>query len=292
MDVPMAHVPGTAPGAGGRWGPVARRKCWTSETVTDALRERFIECGGAITLGEWDRRGYSPTAPTITATFGGWDAACEAAGFAPPARRKPRWTREVLVALGRDVLKRRGRALTMAEWRAEVGPRPQADLLGRIFGGWDKFWAACGADPPPRKRSCGCKRAWTRERVLGAAAEALREHGRPLRMIEWTALRLRPSRATVIRLMGSWEELWVALGQPPPPAMKWGRDDVAAVMRAVFESRGRVLPEAEWTRENLTPGATTVRRRFGTWRDACEAAMAAAPRDGGGQSDVRSLEPL
>ena len=59
--------------------PVARRKCGTREAVTDALRERFIECGGVITLGEWDRRGYSPMAPTITATFGGWDAACEAA---------------------------------------------------------------------------------------------------------------------------------------------------------------------------------------------------------------------
>jgi Homing endonuclease associated repeat len=109
-----------------------------------------------------------------------------------------------------------------------------------------------------------------------------------------------PSVTTVRQVFGSWNAAVEAAGlRPRRPgesrkaapvrlvrseaqvAVRWSRESTLAAIHAWAESRGRSPSLEQWRRASaMHPSAATVRRLFGSWNAAVEAAGFVARRPG------------
>jgi hypothetical protein len=87
-----------------------------------------------------------------------------------------------------------------------------------------------------------------------------------------------PNATTVREHFGCWEDALRAAGLPPPrrtprSAKHWTDADILDALRAWAAGHGRPPAGVDFTvAPPGAPSATTVRRRFGNWRQALRAA--------------------
>jgi hypothetical protein len=137
------------------------------------------------------------------------------------------------------------------------------------------------AYPVAPTRCCHCGRQkphWTAGRVLEAFREFHAEHGRAPFRREWDKATIStPAAETVREMFGTWTAAVRAAGLEPPLASNtlrsWTRDEVIA---AIFNWRydtGDLPRSHEWAVQTCwRPSEKQVRRLFGSWNAAIEAA--------------------
>ena len=62
-----------------------------------------------------------------------------------------------------------------------------------------------------------------------------------------------------------------------PPSRRWTNDEILGAIRAWVGEHGRPPAWEEWNATNFRPSASTVRRRFGSWRRGLRAAGVSSP---------------
>jgi DNA-binding CsgD family transcriptional regulator len=170
----------------------------------------------------------------------------------------------------------------VAKWERDWPHWPGADTVRRFFGSWSQGLTAAGYPrrPPPelslRERVEAAARLRANGQTLAAIADQLGVHATTV----GTYLRASPCpgcgepvvsarrclRCTLEQARPGWEQheivdairAWVAETGAPPSSTDWG-------------AAGG--PSAKWVRERPRwPGLAVVRRRFGSWEAAIDAA--------------------
>lgn len=198
---------------------------YSDHDVTVAL-QRAARAGVPMTAAAWRSSRRDPSVTAIAARFGGWVAACHAAGV-PLSRSsqaaaaawaaKRRASRGLLPVWLRQCAQGLGGAPSCRQWDS-LGLQPRAQTLRRRFGGWSAVWRAAGI---PYQPQAGQGPAWDACRILVSLRAAHSCSGDIPSQAAWAAAHLRPSVGVMRRAFGSWAGAWAAaLGPgvvPPRP---------------------------------------------------------------------------
>lgn len=131
-------------------------------------------------------------------------------------------------------------------------------------------------------RQCGHLRSsWSREEILVAIREWVREADRPPSSAEWTSINPRwvaevprwPTKAIVVATFGTWNE-GLRLAGCETRGRTWSQEEIIAAFQDWARSRGGRPPAyGDWRKAGTDhPGVTVVADRFGSWRQALIAA--------------------
>lgn len=164
-DAPVGYPGGAAiRRTFGSWATAARQLGWhvkqhrrcTDEEMIGAVRSAAAELGEGFALERYkdisSTRGW-PSATAITARFGSWNAARDAAGI--QIRRQERgWSAERLAVDVRALARRLGRTPMAHEWdqAARQHSWPHSATVARRLGhgSWEQAINAAGLEPRPR----------------------------------------------------------------------------------------------------------------------------------------------
>jgi DNA-binding CsgD family transcriptional regulator len=268
---------------------------WTAERIVAALKDWTRLVGSPPRSYEWApssarvlrresprsrlwaaRHPRWPSTATVARHFGTWNAALSAAGL--PLRRPPAAPasgREERIELAQR-LARSGLGSGEIAAILDVSPRTVRAYLGAGRCVECGTWVVTSAERCP---PCAARRARpperSRERVLDALTAWTRETGRPPTQADWPSLNGTrwPSYMTVTTHFGSWRAALEAAGLRPN-RRQWSREEIVEALRVWTREHGRPPRQHE-----LVYGATglptphTIRRRFGSYAAALEAAL-------------------
>lgn len=277
---------------------------WTSALIIDALREWTCAHGHAPTVSEWNARSSGDTHPnrrTVVNCFGSWRNALHDAGVAarrsarpveppthPPARRMKFTDAEVIAALRREA-ESRGRTPRRTEWKGRPRTEPGVRAVLTHFGSWNDGLRAAGLEVTHQTGM------WTREDVIDALRVDARDRGRTPRRDDWRrAASARPQAGIVEKLFGSWNAGLQAAGlEVSHDPARWTRERVLAALRRRERELGRPPTSSELEHRSGPdcPSAAIVRRRLGSWSNACRELGWEVP-EGGRRGDEEMVAAL
>jgi len=222
-----------------------------------------------------------PSTPTVVRHFGRWNHALSAAGL--PLRRP-----SAAPAAGRaeriELAQRLGAAgAGTADIAAiiDVSTRTVRAYLsaGRCIECGTYVVTAAERCPP-----CAARRARPPERprdeVLDAIRTWARERGRPPTQADWTAPGdpRWPSYVTVTTHFGTWRAALEAAGLRPNRRL-WSHEEIVDALRRWTREHGRPPRQRDLVYgASGLPAPHTIRRRFGSYRAALDAALDLAVR--------------
>lgn len=210
----------------------ANPRRWTREELLDAARTWTAEVGASPTQKDWGpsvagteskwEREFPrwPSSGAVKVVFGGWNAFAEALGRPP---YNPPWRDEEIIEALRRIARGLGRSPTKEELEANASTLgwPSAATVRRRFGSVIAGIDAAGLAP--------ARSFWPRERLIEAAHRFEREQGHPPRGRDWEKASERsPSRATVRKEFGSWDDFLAAAGFGPAPRTRRRRSSPEA----------------------------------------------------------------
>ncbi len=228
-----------------------------------ALQADAAKRGHAPTSGDWTKTASNrPTYALVVRTFGSWSKALAMAGLAEPNRE--RWNQDAIVLSLRAEAARRGKTPTSTEWK-QAGINPSYHTIVSKFGSWAEALETAGLEP-----------GWSKDRIIERLQYETKLHGDPPTKLDWLAQAPgRPGYKTVQGLFGSWTAALEAAGlvAAPPGEIKWTRERVIEALQADAKEHGSHPRACDWRSKG--PGRPTtqvVRRRFGSWASAINAA--------------------
>lgn len=224
-------------------GYPSRRRCWTKQTVIEAIQARQRKRLPLQNVGRHDP-GLSFAASRL---FGSWVDALRAAGVkVQPLRR---WTATSVVE-------------QIQHWHQQGVPvgkiwehdKPLVQAAYAVFGNWRAALAEAGLH--------SVRERWSKERII----RELREHGHTS-----GAKVDRRLYAAAKAYFGGWQNSLVAAGLRRKVTRRkcrsWTNDEIIAAIRA--RHRQGTL-SSTWRDERLL--CTAAQRTFGSWRQALEIA--------------------
>jgi Homing endonuclease associated repeat len=185
------------------------------------------------------------------------------------------WTREEIAEAINDWVAEVGEPPSATAWNPgpdrakkwlDEWPRwPSGPLVRRRFGSWRAAVEASGHKPRHHPASA--------DEVVAALRRDARRLGRPPRQSEWsTADPTRPDSSAVARRFGSWNAGLRAAGLTPV-RRRWEGDDIVAALRDWTAENGQPPLSGDWRQASAEhPSSSAVRRHFGSWQAAIEAA--------------------
>lgn len=117
---------------------------------------------------------------------------------------------------------------------------------------------------PEKRQRTGPK--WSPRSIILALQQSYRLTGY-CSMHRWTREKRNPTVYIIRRSFGSWKAAWQAAGFEVSRHRATAADVVATL-----QSVGTFVPEQEWRDQRRFPSATTIRRVFGSWPAAWQAA--------------------
>lgn len=248
---------------------------WAPASARVLHRESLLSRLWAASHPRW------PSTATVVRHFGGWNRALSAAGL--PLRRGP-----VVPAAGREarieLAHRLGAArvgTTEIASILDVSPRTVRAYLTAGRCADCGTYVVTGAERCPQ---CAARRARpperSREEVLDAIRSWARERGRPPTQADWASPGdvARPSYVTVTTHFGTWRAALEAAGFRPNRRL-WSSEEIVDALRQWTSEHGRPPRQRDLVYgASGLPTAHTIRRRFGSYRAALDAALDLAVR--------------
>jgi hypothetical protein len=190
-------------------------------------------------------------------------------------RRGDRWDRVEIIGALQAWADRRGCSPRQVEWQAASPWHPGSAAVCNAFGGWNAALRRAGLKPVPRSP----RQPWTDGEIISALRRWARRHGRSPIHIDWLrGAPEHPNAQTTCRHFGSWKRALAAAAldptpRPPSRGEPWSTPDLIGALRDATEAQGRPPTSLAWVLAAPEhPCATTVRKRFGTWKAALAAA--------------------
>ncbi len=248
-------------------------KRWTRDAILAVIQNAYHQ-DGYISSYRWMKGKREPHFYTIIHVFGNWHAVWEAAGFDVPRRLPPKAngvTRDLIIRALQNV----GQFESERVWSTHHRT-PSAPAIRKLFGSWQAAWEAAGLWTPPASPA---------DRVLAR----LREMGRYYTEVEWDRAGFKPVSQTIRNNFGSWTAAWEAAGIGPDPSQRrLSRDEVLAILK----ERGIYCTAKSWDNANLRPTSRTIRKLFGSWKDAWKTAGITYPEGSRGVTRQLAIEAL
>jgi lambda repressor-like predicted transcriptional regulator len=241
---------------------------WSEADILQAIRKQH-KAGRDLSYNRMARQMQSLVSAAAY-HFGSYRKAVERAGIDyDEVTRRPRWTRQRIVALIKSA-RRRGEDLhwsAVVSRRDELGKAAFASLQSRLFGRWDRALAAAGLDAQKISKY----RQWNPESIVAE----FRTRGREKRPLNSGAIQSQnPAlHAAAVRHFGSFDAALTAAHLDPVLVRQrksWTRAEVVKSIRAVHRS-GKSLADSSVRRESPAVYGAAV-RLFGTFITARKAA--------------------
>jgi hypothetical protein len=228
---------------------------------------------------EYDELDIHPKSNTITKYFGGWNAAKREAGL-----ETYNYTREDCLESLQEAANRLGHSPTKKEYE-ELGLKPCTGVFDQKFGGWDEAKMEIGLDSRSRV-TC------SEEDCLEAIEDAASILGHPPTSREYLGLDMRPTLHEIKVVFGSWNTAKELLGFDTVPSsheITYSEEDCIKALKQATDQLGVSPTTREYISLGAKPSAKVIKRRFGTWNEAKQAAGLETYMDG--SSDGRYYGP-
>ncbi len=186
------------------------------------------------------------------------------------------WDDAEIIGALRAWADKHGRSPRPSEWVQSGAHHPGTITLCAHFGSWDGALRQAGLEPfePYINR-----KPWDELDTIQALQTWSEQHGKPPWSMEWDhAQPEHPCANTVRERFGRWEDALHAAGLEIPPRRPrgerhWPRQEITKALEDWATQHGRAPTWSEWkTAGPEHPCSCTVRKRFGSWREALEAA--------------------
>ena len=254
---------------------------WTRERVLVALRRDAARRGRTPVRHEWSKAARRrPSASTVAALFGSWNAGLRAAGLDPNAERD-KWTKPTVLEALRRLERKLGRQPTSSDLQRPPVGYPNTAVITRKFGSWRVACRELGWHVEPRMIASD-------EQMLNALRAAAAELGAGFGHEEFKAIsaaRGWPSANAITARFGSWNQAREMAGLPVvrPLERGWTRAQLIRALRAAARRLGRTPMARDWNGMAAQlgwPHSATVIRRVGggSWERAIEEAGLARRR--------------
>lgn len=237
---------------------------WDKPEILAALK-RLRQQGKDLSYNALARRRQSLVSAAAY-HFGSYRKAVERAGIDyASVTRRPRWTKQAIIALVKEARRRdvdlHWSAVTRR--RDELGRAAFASLQPRLFGSWDRALHGAGLDADEVNRY----RKWDKNRIIFDLRARHREH-EPLN--SGAIQREDPGlHAAAVRHFGGYDAALVAARLEPSKVRQRRRWDQPAVLRALKAARkaGQHLSDSAVRREDPALYGAAV-RLFGSFTAA------------------------
>ncbi len=264
---------------------LARPAGWGAEEIVAALRAWAEEHGAPPSGLDWNptedttlqwAREYPrwPATGQVRYTFGSWGQALEAAGL---GTRNRRWDRKSIIAAFHAFAERHNRSPTTAELEGE-NELPSRETIVRHCGSLDAFREALEAQKGAKPANGWLplvNQRWNRKRIVKAIKTFAAEHGRPPTTNDWKrASADHPGVGSVVNHFGSFAAGLAEAGYVAQRTY-WDRDRIVAAINSHLSEHGELPTPRGWLTRDPTgarPALHNVRRHFGSWANALEAA--------------------
>jgi hypothetical protein len=285
-------------------GDVQRMRCWIdreSAGRTDATRAETHELNrllrswfssiaidvrpAAVEIVATRRQASPPVAITVVLDRATWSRLapgghCQLA----PANA---WAEPEILGALQAWADQHARSPRRIEWKLASPEHPSALTVCSVFGNWNGALRKAGLPPVARP----ARHPWSDAEIVAALRAWATQHGRAPSHLDWVlGAPERPCAQTVWFRFGTWTEALCAAGLAPPPRCKgqardWTRDGIVRAMREWADEYGDPPGSLDWVRcAPEHPTASCVRKHFGSWGAALEAAELRVKDDAGRHS--------
>jgi DNA invertase Pin-like site-specific DNA recombinase len=227
----------------------------------------------AVEITATRRSASFPSSTTVTIDRADWTR------LAPPGHRQlapaSAWSEAEMIGALQAWADRHARSPRRVEWERAGSAHPGSLTVCKHFGNWNRALRKAGLPPVARP----ARHPWTDEEIVEALRAWAKQHGRAPAHLDWAlGARERPCAQTVWCRFGSWTRALHAAGLTPPPRKKceprgWTREEIIHAMCEWGDEHGRPPKGLEWARAGTVhPSAPSVRKSFGSWQAALQAA--------------------
>ncbi|PSR22363.1 MAG: hypothetical protein C7B45_07040 [Sulfobacillus acidophilus] len=183
--------------------------------------------------------------------------------------RTVQWTREnALVAL-QAAAQDHGGAWTKIAW-SMAHKQPSTATLEKLFGSWSSAWDVAGYP---------VNYGWTPMACLQVLHKVGVERGQWITMAEWTQSGYSPSVQVILHHFGHWRTAWQAAGFDAPLDRReflgyktWSKAEIVNALKRQARVDGTIMGMVEWRRRRCQPSITTIRKYWGSYARAIQAA--------------------
>ena len=242
----------------------------SDDEILEEIRRTARRLGRVPSMSEMNEHGEYSVA-VVERAFGSWTTGVRAAGLQPASetrRQASRVSKREVIREIRSLASELGRAPSAREMN-ERGAIA-AGTVRKRFEQFDAAVRAAGFDPCPTAAE-----RYTRAEVIDAIQRTAEELGQPPTCDEMRATG-DCSPETAQRLFGSWNTALRAAGLTPRLRSAIPTDELLAAVDDLAEQLGRVPRWADNRREGQF-SVGTYQDRFGSWRNALDAAGYDAP---------------
>lgn len=185
---------------------------WNKESIVEILQQFYIENNFIPKSRDFDKsKGLYPSRETIRRHFGSWNKALEAANL---EKLRNRWTKTEIVEAIIHFYDKTGEPPKIRDFNNNK-TYPHKDTVVSCFGSWHKALEAANL-PASRKN-------WTKEEIIEVIQQFYEENDRIPQNRDFDKSKsIYPSRTTVVRYFGSWNQAIQEAGFDPGSNIGYG----------------------------------------------------------------------
>ncbi len=243
-----------------------KKRAFSDEDIFKQLYECYKENNNFISIDIYADSGRSPKISTIIKYFGSWNKAIKLAGLNPNDSNIVDYTDEDFInSLWNCYRENNGYIASTIYY--ESGIKPGLTAVKKRFGTWNKAleFAGIPINVQPRKE-------YSKENIIDILNDFYVENGDISRDIYLESGQL-PHLNTIINYFGSWENaLKEAQVNADRNRKQYTKEDVITSIQNCYKDFNRPISITDYRDKNYKPKVATIRRLFGSWKQAVEKA--------------------
>lgn len=248
------------------------------EDLLRLIKDLYEENLNQISIDDFKQEYGKSSLKKINALFGTWAQALVYAGITPLKTEHKIYSKSEMIANVKTLFNKRGQKPLSKEVYMESRTEPSLSLLLNEFGSWEGVLRESGIELHPNTSNYYTNNVFHKE-IFESIHAFYRETGTTKERL-YKEQRRSPSATSIRRTFGSWE---AALDKSGVIKERVPKKDNNSFKKEAIESIKNFYKETGTTSERLykmerlSPSASSIRRKFGTWKDAVKAANLPSP---------------
>lgn len=243
------------------------------EDLLRLIKDLYEESLNQISIDDFKQEYGESSLKKINSLFGTWNQALVYAGITPLKTQPKIYSKSEMITNVKALFNKRSQKPLSKDLYMESRTEPSLSVLLEEFGSWEAVLQECriGSNLNKTGNSITYK---LHQDIFQSIHDFYRETGTLKETLYKEENRL-PSATTIRRTFGSWKAALDELGLPRDIGTKKDdkqfKNEAIASIKAFYKETG-TTSERLYKIERRSPSATSIRRKFGTWKDAVKAA--------------------